>query len=79
MSLQEPWIIGLLACHLLLLVLVLVFRKSWNLNLVIMVSAGELLPLCAFSRPPSMHSNNPTLTYYDALRALVTCAALAGA
>ena len=46
MFLQEPWIIGLLASHLLLLVLVLVFRKSWNLNLIIMVSAGTFLLTC---------------------------------
>ena len=41
--LQELWIIGVLASHLLLLLSVLVFRKSWNLNLIIMVSAGEHL------------------------------------
>ncbi|CAK0787368.1 hypothetical protein CVIRNUC_010588 [Coccomyxa viridis] len=36
----EPWIIGVLATHCLLLVLVLVFRKNWNLNMIIMVAAA---------------------------------------
>ena len=42
---QEPWIIGVLATHCLLLVLVLVFRKNWNLNMIIMVAAGMLLKI----------------------------------
>lgn len=45
-ALQEPWIICLLATHLLLLIMVLVFRRSWNLNLIIMVSAGMPSALC---------------------------------
>ena len=54
----------LLASHLLLLVLVLVFRKSWNLNLVIMVSAGKLLAFCAFSSLPAQQQHHAEA--YDA-------------
>ena len=51
---QEPWIIGLLATQCLLLVLVLVYRKNWNLNMVIMVAAGKLLMNMDFASVQTM-------------------------
>ncbi len=39
---QEPWLIALLALQALLLISVILFRKSWNFNLVVLVLAGML-------------------------------------
>ncbi|KAK9909857.1 hypothetical protein WJX75_008468 [Coccomyxa subellipsoidea] len=37
---QEPWLIGLLAFQALLLGSVIVFRKSWNYNLIVLILAA---------------------------------------
>ncbi|BDA42922.1 probable transmembrane protein 18 [Coccomyxa sp. Obi] len=40
---KEPWLIALLAFQALLLVSVIVFRKSWNFNLVVLVLAAGVV------------------------------------
>ncbi|CAL8467438.1 g6976 [Coccomyxa elongata] len=40
---KEPWLIALLALQALLLISVIVFRKSWNFNLVVLVLAAGLV------------------------------------
>ncbi len=45
MMAQEPWLAGLLAFHLLLLLSCIAFRKSWNYNFAVLLVAGEHLPL----------------------------------
>lgn len=52
---QEPWLIGLLTFQALLLGSVIVFRKSWNYNLIVLILAGKL-PVCCDS-----HLLDPTL------------------
>ncbi len=39
---QEPWLLALLAFQALLLVSVIILRKSWNYNVAVLVLAGTL-------------------------------------